>query len=182
MVYTSQLTSGSPQTIFFSIPFANTAFLTISHTLSFPRECYDLACGPSVPSCAFAQTLCLRSRQVLLAKLGPGCWWSSRHSQEQASVTRSSWSCSALGARAAGSHHSASSSASSALLWQVLREGRGEERTGHQPGNKICPMLAGISMCFPDRHAGNPRPMSTTQFLLQNLIPWKTPIETGGTV
>lgn len=60
MVYTSKLTSGSSQTTFFSIPLAGTAFLTISHTLSIPWKCYDLACVPSVLRCAFAQTLCLR--------------------------------------------------------------------------------------------------------------------------
>lgn len=168
MVYTSQLTSGSPQTTFFCISPANTAFLTISHTLSFPWECYV----------TLLFLLCLRKRFSGRWSLGPGSWWSSRHSQEQATVTWTGWSCSALGARVTGSHNSVCSSASSALLWLVLHGGRGEDNTGHQPGSKICPVLAGISTCFPDQHAGNPSAVSTTQFLLQNLIPWKTLVET----
>lgn len=173
MVYTSKLTSGSSQNTFFSIPLADTAFLTISHTLSIPWKCYDLACVPSVLRCAFAQTLCLRKTFPGRCSLQS---WDLVSSGLQG--TSPSWSCSALGPRAAGSHNSVSSSASSGLLWLMVRGGRGEERTGHQPGGKICPMLAGISVGFPDWHAGNPSVVSTTQFLLQNLIPWKAPLET----
>lgn len=180
MVYTSQLTSESPQTTFFCIPLANTAFLTISHTLSFPWECYDLARGPSVHSCAFAQTLCL-------SRTFPGTC--SFQSWDVVSVVfkvqpRTGLKLILLSSWDKGSriHHSTSSSVSSALLWLVLHGGRGEERIGHQPGIQICLMFAGIFTCFPDRHPGNPSAMSTTQFLLQNRIPWKSPIETGGPV
>lgn len=45
----------------------------------------------------------------------------------------------------------------------------------HQPGRTSVreqnPMFAGMSMCFPVRHAGNPNAVSTTHFLLPNLIP-----------
>lgn len=53
---------------------------------------------------------------------------------------------------------------------------------GHQPGRKICLVLAGISMFFPVSHGGNPSAGSTTRFLLQNLIPWSSPIETEGPI
>lgn len=61
---------------------------------------------------------------------------------------------------------------------QEGREG-GISLQGHKPGSKICPVLAGISTCFPVRHAGNPTAVSV---LLQNLIPWSSPIETEGLI